>query len=100
MNARQQYECEVISTFAKRFNEAYPPKPVPSLSDEDYDAENEAQALFYEALGEFVAKVEKAKARTEIRSKALDEFIDDVKRSAPNPIAWSEDINAKRRGWE
>lgn len=75
-------------------------KPVLGLSDEDYDAEKEAQNIFFEALGEFVGVTQRAITLGGTRKKMLTELLESLEDLTPNAVAWSEAINAKRRGWE
>lgn len=94
MNARFQYEGEVINLFAN-MGRAQRSK----ISDADYENELSSAAIFYNALMQFRSRVLASKELTGMRKEALTELLDGLEDLTPNMTAWEEDISNARRGY-
>lgn len=92
MDRRQAYERDVLSSFARLAG-----RHAPGISDDEHDGEIRAQAIFYDALSLFRARVADAAPLTELRRDALDDLLAGLADTTPDRRAWDEAIAEARR---
>ncbi len=90
--ARQAYEQDVLSTFARLAG-----RRAPGISDADRDDEYRAQQIFYTALDRFRAQVADASPLTDLRRDALSDLLANLDDTTPDRRAWDEAIMEARR---
>lgn len=91
MRSRQDYEQEVLSTFARLAG-----RRAPGISDETRGGEYRAQQIFYTALARFRAQVQDASPLTDLRRDALSDLLANLDDTTPNRRAWDEAIHEAR----
>lgn len=94
MNARAQYEGEVIQLFA---NIGRPPRS--TISDEQYNTEIALARMLQAKYDQFIAACEAVNENSGFRSINMTAVRESLEDELPGAKAWQEAIDDARRGY-
>lgn len=94
MNARAQYECEVVELFS---NIGRPPRS--TISDEQYNTEIALARDLEAKKNAFLAACEAINENSGFRTINMTAVREGIEDELPDPRGWQEAIDNARAGW-
>ena len=97
MDARQQYERNVVQLFANLGNVSRPPRS--TISDEQYNTEIALARMLQAKYDEFIKACEAVNENSGFRSINITAVRESLEDELPNARGWQEAIDDARRGY-